>query len=61
MITVWLGDGDPSLIRARLTEIVDLDRPARPYAGAADSAGILRATSEWLEKIQAATPDTPDW
>jgi hypothetical protein len=56
MITVWLADGDPSLVRARLTEILDLDSPARPYAAAADADAILRATAEWLIKIQEAEP-----
>jgi hypothetical protein len=56
MIAVWLADGDPSLVRARLTEILDLDSPARPYAAAANAEAILRATAEWLVKIQEAKP-----
>jgi hypothetical protein len=52
MITAWLGDGEPSLLRARLTEVPDLDGPTRAFATAGDAAGILRANPEWLTVVQ---------
>ena len=52
MITVWVDDAEPSLVRARLSEILDLDSPSRTYATAPDAEGILAATAEWLAKVQ---------
>lgn len=58
MITVWLDDGEPSIVRARLTEIVDLRSPSRNFAVAPDAAGIVAATADWLAKIQDEEPPT---
>jgi len=52
MITVWFDDEEPTLLRARMSEIVNLDSPLRSYATAHDAEGIVRATTEWLAKVQ---------
>jgi hypothetical protein len=59
MITVWLDDGESSLLRARLTEIPDLGRPSRTFATVSNAAGVLRATSEWLAQVQGGNAVEP--
>jgi hypothetical protein len=58
IIRVWLTDGLP--LRARLTELDDIEGPERAVAVAGDPDHVLEATRAWLTRVLLASDDKPD-
>lgn len=50
IIRVWRTEG-PGNLRARLTELSDVDSPGHTVAVAGDVDDVLDATRSWLERV----------
>jgi hypothetical protein len=48
VIRVWLEPDGPVRLRARLTQVADLDQPPAKVAAAADVRGVCDAVEAWL-------------
>jgi hypothetical protein len=55
IIRVWLTEG--AHLRARLTELDDIEGPERAVAVAGDADDVLDATRAWLTRVLLARDD----
>lgn len=58
IIRVWLTDGAP--LRARLTELDDIEAPERAVAVVGNADDVLDATRAWLTRVLLASDGKPD-
>ena len=56
VIRVWLEQGTPGRLRARLTQAADLGDPPTTLATTADVPGVCAAVEAWLRQFL----DSPD-
>jgi hypothetical protein len=56
VVRVWLEQGAPGRLRARLTQTADLGDPSTTLATAADVPGVCAAVEAWLRQFL----DSPD-
>jgi hypothetical protein len=55
IIRVWLADG--ASLRARLTELDDIEGPERAVAVVGDADDVVDATRAWLNRVLLAGDD----
>jgi hypothetical protein len=53
IIRVWLTEGEGAGVRARLTELDDVESPGRTVAVAEGIDDVLEATRDWLVRVVA--------
>jgi hypothetical protein len=56
VVRVWLEQGTPGRLRARLTQAADLGDPPTTLATTADVPGVCAAVEAWLRQFL----DSPD-
>ena len=52
VIRVWMEQGPPGRLQARLTQAADLGEPATALATAADVPGVCAAVEDWLVRFR---------
>lgn len=58
VLRVWMEPGTPQLLRARLTQVSDLENGEFAVATAAGTPAICQAVERWLNEFQRSGTDS---